>query len=72
MNSSGISTEIMDVADEMMQLIKDGEIHKHVMSNSAIQRYGDLEHTEMMEYGEFIKTKFCFDLMGLRGQCNHE
>ena len=67
MVKAGMSQAIVDSGEKMMQLIKDGDIHMHIMVNSNLERDSDVEHREMMEYGEFIKTRFCYDLMNLTG-----
>ncbi|MCI8694686.1 MAG: hypothetical protein HFH91_18645 [Lachnospiraceae bacterium] len=67
MVKAGMSQAIVDSGEKMMQLIKDGDIHMHIMGNSNLERDSDVEHREMMEYGEFIKTRFCYDLMNLTG-----
>ena len=61
MVKTGMSQAIVDSGEKVMQLIKEGDIRLHIMGNS------NLEHREMMEYGEFIRTRFCYDLMNLTG-----
>ena len=67
MVKTGMSQAIVDSGEKVMQLIKEGDIRLHIMGNSNLERDGDVEHREMMEYGEFIKTRFCYDLMNLTG-----
>lgn len=67
MVKTGMSQAIMDSGEKVMQLIKEGDIRLHIMGNSNLERDGDVEHREMMEYGEFIRTRFCYDLMNLTG-----
>lgn len=62
-----ISRTIGDSGEKMMLLIKDGDIRMHIMRDSCLERDGDVEHREMMEYGDFIRTRFCYDLMNLMG-----
>uniref|UniRef100_UPI004056A112 hypothetical protein n=1 Tax=Acetatifactor sp. TaxID=1872090 RepID=UPI004056A112 len=72
MSNVGTCQAIIDSGNKMMQMIKEGEVHMHIMGNSSVERYGEQEHREMMEYSDFIKTKFCFDLMSLTGMGEHE
>lgn len=72
MNNAGVSQVIIDSGDKMMQMIREGEIHMHIMGNSSLERYGELEHKEEMEYTDFIKTKFCGELMSLTGVRDYE
>lgn len=72
MSNVGICQTIIDSGNKMMQMIREGEVHMHIMGNSSIERYGEQEHQEMVEYGDFIKTKFCFDLMNLTGMGGYE
>ena len=67
MVKAGMSQMVVDSGEKMMQLIKDGDIRMHIMGNSNLKRDSDVEHREMMEYGDFIKTRFCYDLMNLMG-----
>ena len=67
MVKTGMSQAIVDSGEKVMQLIKEGDIRLHIMGNSNLERDSDVEHREMMEYGEFIKTRFCYDLMNLTG-----
>ena len=67
MVKTGMSQAIVDSGEKVMQLIKEGDIRLHIMGNSNLERDGVVEHREMMEYGEFIKTRFCYDLMNLTG-----
>ena len=67
MVKTGMSQAIVDSGEKVMQLIKEGDIRLHIMGNSNLERDGDVEHREMMEYGEFIRTRFCYDLMNLTG-----
>ncbi len=72
MGNTRLSQEIIASGEKMMQMVREGKIHMHIMGNSSLERYGDLEHKETVEYGDFIKTKFCYDLMNLMGVENHE
>ena len=67
MVKTGMSQAIVDSGEKVMQLIKEGDIRLHIMGNSNLERDGAVEHREMMEYGEFIRTRFCYDLMNLTG-----
>ena len=67
MVKTGMSQAIVDSGEKVMQLIKEGDIRLHIMGNSNLERDGDVEQREMMEYGEFIRTRFCYDLMNLTG-----
>ena len=67
MVKTGMSQAIVDSGEKVMQLIKEGDIRLHIMGNSNLERDGDVEHREMMEYGEFIRTRLCYDLMTLTG-----
>ena len=67
MVKTGMSQAIVDSGEKVMQLIKEGDIRLHIMGNSNLERDGYVEHREMMEYGEFIRTRFCYDLMNLTG-----
>ena len=58
MVKTGMSQAIVDSGEKVMQLIKEGDIRLHIMGNSNLERDGDVEHREMMEYGEFIRTRF--------------
>lgn len=51
----------------MMELIKNGQVHQHIMTNTSLERYGEREHKDAVEYDEFIKTKIGYDIMNLNG-----
>lgn len=72
MSNAGLSQEIITSGDKMVQLIKEGKVRMHIMGNSSFDRYGDIEHKETVDYGDFIKTRFCNDLMNLTGTGYYE
>ena len=67
MVKTGMSQAIVDCGVKVMQMIKEGGIRLDIRGISKLERDGDVEHREMMEYGEFIRTRFCYDLMNLTG-----
>lgn len=67
-NKAGISQEIVESGDRMLQMVKEGNICQHILSNSSLPRYGEKEHQDTVQYADFIKTKFCFDLLELNGK----
>lgn len=71
-NRSGIGTKAEASAERMMKMINEGDLHMHIMGNSSIARYGEIEHKELVQYGDFIKTKLCFDLLQLTGDGDYE
>ena len=52
MVKTGMSQAIVDSGEKVMQLIKEGDIRLQIMGNSNLERDGDVEHREMMEYTE--------------------
>lgn len=64
----GMSQEIVESGDRMLQMVKAGNIRQHIISNSSLPRHGEKEHQDTVRYTDFIKTKFCFDLLELSGK----
>mgnify|MGYP006968286241 CR=1 FL=1 len=69
---NGISVEASGAANRMMEMIRDGKVKMHIMTNSSLNRYGDIEHKEMIQYMDFMKSKWGYDLLQLSGKCNDE
>lgn len=69
---NGISKEATESADRMMTMVREGGVTMHIMSNSSLKRYGDIEHKELIQYSDFIKSRWGYDLLQLNGNCEYE
>ena len=69
---NGISEEAVAAGNRMLKMTEDGKVKMHIMTNSSLKRYGDIEHEEMIQYSDFIKSKWGYDLLHLSGKCMYE
>lgn len=69
---NGISAEASGAASRMLEMIRDGKVKMHIMTNSSLNRHGDIEHKEMIQYMDFMKSKWGYDLLQLNGNCEYE
>lgn len=66
-NVNGISIKVSEAGERMVQMVKDESVRMHILGNSSLIRGEALEHNDMINYTEFIKTKFCCELLELNG-----
>ena len=69
---NGVSKEATESSDRMMTMLHEGKVTMHVMSNSSLKRHGDIEHKELIQYSDFIKSRWGYDLLQLNGNCENE
>ena len=64
----GFSHAAEHSAEKMMAAVKSGKIRTHLMGNTSPIRYGTMEKREMTEYIDFVRTKFCYEILNLPGE----
>ncbi|MCM1438520.1 MAG: hypothetical protein NC131_04840 [Roseburia sp.] len=58
---------IQDRATNQMNMVKSGNIKKHISKNSSTQTHKEIERDERNQYDFFVRTKFYYRLMSLQG-----
>lgn len=69
---NGISEEANKVADKMVIMIEEGDITMHILTNTSLERKGDIEHEEMLKYQGFLKSRLGYEIMNLNGSGMYE
>lgn len=67
-----ISEETRQVSERMMQMIGEGKLRNHKLSNTSAIHHGDLEERELGNYIRFLSTRNFYDAMLLCGQVDYE
>lgn len=71
-DANGISVAASAAGNRMLEMARIGKVTEHIMTNSSLNRHGDIEHAEMIQYSDFIKSKWGYDLLQLNGNCIYE
>ncbi len=66
------SENVMERAKRNMALIRSGKVRNHKLGNSASIHTGEIEEKECSLYCDFLRTKNCDFIFGLRGSDNNE
>ena len=69
---NGISEEAKRAADEMVIMIEEGDITMHILTNTSLDRQGNIEHEEMIKYQGFLRSRLGYEIMNLNGSENYE
>ncbi|MCM1126910.1 MAG: hypothetical protein NC429_10610 [Lachnospiraceae bacterium] len=69
---NGISADAITAGNRMLEMIRNGKVNEHIMTNSSLYRHEDIEHAEMIQYSDFIKSKWGYDLLQLSGNNTYE
>lgn len=67
-----VSEETKQISDRMLQMIKDGRIRNHKLSNTSMVHHGDLEEQELSNYKKFLSTRNCYNVLNLYGRNDYE
>ena len=71
-NFSGVPGSAYESADRMLSLVKNGGIRQHLLGDTSQVRHGTVEDRSVDAYCNFLKTKLCYEIMGLSGEAHHE
>lgn len=67
-----VSKETRRLAERMIQMIRSGKLRNHKLGNTSVVHHGEAEEKELMEYGNFLRTKNFYMIMQLCGSDNDE
>lgn len=67
-----VSEETRQVSGRMMQMIKEGKIRNHKLSNTSAVHHGALEEAELGNYKKFLFTRNFYDVIELCGRVDYE
>lgn len=54
-------------ACNMMKLIGEGKIRRHVLHNDTIVGVKKSNNSNLRQYSDFVKTKLCYEILNLTG-----